>query len=178
MKLSKKLIVIPIVLSLAAATAGFAIMGGEEPEIQVNEVVEMAKEEPVVEVETEEPVVEHVPEPVVQSVPEPTPEPKPESDNPYHPNSPSGYVYNKRKEAGKDIGTWGFPNSWVNVARANGISIDTNPQYGDILVIGQVPYFVDGVNETTINVSTLLADIQSRDISKEEALAKRYLFIH
>lgn len=97
----------------------------------------------------------------------------PAEGNPYGTNSPMGYVYDKRKSIGKSVGKWGMARLWPTAALSQGVPVDTTPQYGDIMVMGDVVYFVESVTEDNINVSTSL-DAQVQYISMlKSVLANR-----
>lgn len=80
----------------------------------------------------------------------------PAEENPYGANSAMGYVYDKRKSIGKAVGRWGAARTWPIAAASQGVPVDTSPQYGDIMVVGEVVYFVESVDETSVNVTTMI----------------------
>lgn len=132
-------------------------------------------------VQEEEPKVQEQPDTeqaseIVNTQPPKITEPQsqpPAEENPYGADSPMGYVYDKRKSIGKSYGKWGMARLWPTVALSQGVPVDTTPQYGDIMVMGDVVYFVESVTEDSINVSTSLgAQVQNISMLKSD-LANR-----
>lgn len=147
---------------------------------KVSEEVKVTKEPENTQPEQE--VVETVQSQPVNPAPQPQPVQvqEPENDNPYAPNSPMGYVFDKRKEIGKPVGKWGMARTWPTVATSLGIAVDGNAQYGDVMVIGDIVYFVESLTEESVNVTTSMSGgVQTTSMSKTDILNRPQIrFIH
>lgn len=188
---SHKLITSVISVALIATTGGVSyalVNNNAETKQEVAQAT--TSPEPKKEVAEEVKEVDEVKEQVVTGTPAPsqtptptatpTPTESPKPTNPYPAGSALAYVYDKRKASNKQMGVWGSGTSIAANARANGVPVDSIPQFGDIAVSGTMVWFVDSVVQgESFTISTLIdGKIHSSTYKTAEAAQRRFLFIH
>lgn len=161
---SKKLIAGVVVLGLVGAGSTAALMPRDTPKEEVKYVATSQKAKVMKEDSVETPFVESENTAVVEVAEQPAPVPTPEpaapteathSNNPYTKDGALWYVFDRREKSGKrQLGVWGYANTWAVQARDAGYVVDSIPQAGDVFSTGYTPYFVESVEEDSMTSTT------------------------